>query len=256
VKEWQHTKDRLAGLALEPGEPGGEQGALAAESIDHDPHHALAFRFGEAFQCTHHVGERAAAVDVGDQQHGAVDRFGEAHVGDVARAQVHLRRAARTLDDHGLETAAQALESGDDLAKQPRLRLLVGARLHIRKRLAADDDLRAAVARGLEQHRVHVGKRRDARRLRLQRLRARDFAAVGGDCAVERHVLRLERGDLSSSARENATQARDERALARTRAGTLDHERTACSVESFNGFHSRLAPARLRGGQCSGVGGR
>ena len=43
------------------------------------------------------MGEDAAAVDVGDQDHRAVDGLGEAHVGDVAVAQVDLGRDCRRL---------------------------------------------------------------------------------------------------------------------------------------------------------------
>jgi hypothetical protein len=73
---------------------------------------------------------------------------------------------------------------------------VVVACIHVGAHLAVDDDLGADIARRFQQHRVHVGVRRDAGRHRLQRLRATDFAAVGGDRAVQRHVLRLEAAPL------------------------------------------------------------
>ncbi len=60
-------------------------------------------------------------------------------------------------------------------------------------RAAMDDHLGADVGVRLEQHRVHVGVRRQPTGLGLDRLGAADLAAVGGDRAVQRHVLRLER---------------------------------------------------------------
>ncbi len=59
--------------------------------------------------------DHAAAVDIADQHHGHVGGPGEAHIGDVAGAQVDLGRAAGPLDQHevgvGLETA-EALDHG------------------------------------------------------------------------------------------------------------------------------------------------
>jgi len=82
---------------------------------------------------------------------------------------------------------------------------VIRARIEIHARLAVDDHLRAAVAGRLEQHGVEIGMRVDARGHRLQCLRAADFAAVDGHCAIERHVLRLERRDPRARApRETA----------------------------------------------------
>ena len=55
--------------------------------------------------------------------------------------------------------------------------------------------LAAPVAAGLEQHRVHPRVGLDARRRGLHGLGPADLGAVGGDERVQRHVLRLERGD-------------------------------------------------------------
>ena len=122
--------------------------------------------------------EHAAAVDVRDQQHRAVRCLGEAHVGDIALAQVDLGGRARAFHDDGLILRRQsAVRSEHRVAR----RLLVGVvlqRFHVADGAAVDDDLRAGVAVGLEQHRIHVGVRREPRRLRLHCLRAPDLAAV------------------------------------------------------------------------------
>src|SRR3546814_1812292 len=62
-----------------------------------------------------------------------------------------------------------------------------------------DDKLRRAVGLRLQQDRVHVRMRLDARRNRLQRLRPPDLSAVGGDGGIVGHILRLERADAIRS---------------------------------------------------------
>ncbi|MNR51640.1 hypothetical protein D3C85_1713430 [compost metagenome] len=57
--------------------------------------------------------------------------------------------------------------------------VVVGDGVHAGDGAAMDDHLGADVAAGLEQHRVHVGVRRQIRGLGLHRLGAADFAAVG-----------------------------------------------------------------------------
>ncbi len=46
------------------------------------------------------AGDHAAAVDIADQHHRRIGRAGEAHVGDVAGAQVDLGRAAGAFHQH------------------------------------------------------------------------------------------------------------------------------------------------------------
>ena len=53
------------------------------------------------------------------------------------------------------------------------------------------DDLGAPVGLRLQEHRVEVAVRLHSGGARLQRLRAADLAAVGADCGVVGHVLRL-----------------------------------------------------------------
>jgi hypothetical protein len=71
--------------------------------------------------------------------------------------------------------------------------------IHVGAHPAMDDDLGAGVARWLEQHRVHVGVRLDTGGDGLQRLGAADLATIARDCAIQRHVLRLERRDLHAA---------------------------------------------------------
>ena len=140
------------------------------------------------------AGDDAAAVDVADQQHRHARGRGEAHVGDVAGAQVDLGRAAGALDQDEVGLG----RAGDRSYRAPSAAASASARdsraaWHCRTTLALHHDLRADLALRLQQDRVHVHRRRHAAGARLQRLGAADLAAVGGDGGVVRHVLRLER---------------------------------------------------------------
>jgi hypothetical protein len=88
---------------------GFEQADVAAKAVDDEALDARLLGGREQVQRADQMGEDAAAVDVGDQDHRAVDGFGEAHVGDVAVAQVDLGRAAGAFDEHAVVLRAQAL---------------------------------------------------------------------------------------------------------------------------------------------------
>ncbi len=70
---------------------------------------ARLFRSRKQVERAAQMRNNAAPVDVGDQDHRAVDDFGKAHVGDVALAQIDLGRAAGAFDDYALVGSAQAL---------------------------------------------------------------------------------------------------------------------------------------------------
>ena len=139
-------------------------------------------------------------------------------------AQVDLGRRARAFDQHEIALGREASEAVEHGAQQLGLQSLILARLGVADDLALHHDLRADIALGLQQHRVHVHAERHARGARLQRLGAADLAAVGGDRGVVRHVLRLERAHTKAAAREGARQSRDQQRLADVRARALDHD--------------------------------
>jgi hypothetical protein len=168
--------------------------------------------------------DHTATVDVADEDHGDVGGAREAHVGDVARAQVDFGRAARAFDDDEVAAGGQPFEAVEHVDQQPVATLAPARGGERAAHLAADDELRRAVALRLEQDRVHVDAGRDAAGDRLGRLRAADLATVGGDGGVVRHVLRLERSDRQPAIGEGAAQARDEHRLADVRAGPLEHQ--------------------------------
>ena len=170
--------------------------------------------------------DNAAPVDIGDQHHRQPGRFGEAHIGDVARAQVDLRSAARSLDQHQVGIGGKPAESAERPFQQAALQAGIVLRIRPAGGAAGDDDLRAALGLGLQQHRVHVHMRRDAGSARLEGLGASDLAALGRDRGIVRHVLRFERPDAQAAPRPGPAEARDNERLARIRAGPLHHQRS------------------------------
>ncbi len=137
--------------------------------------------------------EHAAAVDVGDQQYRAVDRLGETHVGDVVAAQVDLGRTAGAFHQDDIVLTRQPPVGIQHRHLRGLLVVAVCQRFHVADGVALDDHLRTAIAVRFQQHRVVIGVRFDTAGGGLQRLGTADLAAVGGDGAVQRHVLRLER---------------------------------------------------------------
>jgi len=114
--------------------------------------------------------ENATAIDVGNQDHRAIDGFGKthvgdvpvAHVGDVPVAQIDLGRAAGTFDEQALVLSTEALPRFKYRLHGAWLIGVVVARIEVKQCLAVDDHLRALVGRRFEQHRIEVGVRRQA----------------------------------------------------------------------------------------------
>ena len=171
------------------------------------------------------LGENAAAIDVADQRDWAVCSAREAHVGDVALAQVDLGCAARAFDEHEVRACAYTRVAVEHGVHQFGFEGLIFARRRVADNLALDDDLRADFALWLQQDRIHVHAGRNAAGARLQRLSAADLAAVARHRSVVRHVLRLERADAKPAPRERAAEAGDNKRLADIRARALKHQR-------------------------------
>jgi hypothetical protein len=169
--------------------------------------------------------DHAAAVDVAHHDHGHIGRTGEAHVGDVAGAQVHFRGAARALHQHDVGGFPQAGETVEHKRQQRGLHCLVVAGAGAACHAALHDDLRADLALRLQQHGVHVDAGRHAGGAGLQRLGAADLAAIRGDGGVVGHVLRLERQHAQAATQAGAGQPRDEQGLADAGPGALQHDR-------------------------------
>ncbi len=219
-----HAQHRHAGQGVQLGEAGSEDLRIATQPIDDEPGHPRAVGRGQQRQRADESSEHAATVDVAHQQDRRLRQPGDVHVHEVGVAQVDLGRAPRALDDDHVVRRPQARQALGHDRRQLRLTRAVLAEAHAGDGPTADDELRAVVRLGLQEDRVHLHRRLDARGLRLRGLSPADLAAVGGDRGVERHVLRLERRHPETGAREDATEGRREQALAHARRRALQHQ--------------------------------
>ncbi|GLE51766.1 hypothetical protein ATCCBAA256_13430 [Mycobacterium montefiorense] len=89
---------------------------------------------------------------------------------------------------------------------------------------APDHQLRRPVAARFEQDRVEPHTGLQSRRAGLNRLGPADFAALGRDRGVVRHVLRLERRDPDSAASQQPAQTRDQNRFSGIGAGARDQQ--------------------------------
>ena len=223
--ERDETEGAPAGALGENPHAVGEQARVAAELVDDEAHDGRAILVRERGLRAENLGEHAAAVDVGDEDDRAAGGAGEAHVGDVAVAQIDLRRAAGAFDDDEVGLGLEARKAREHGVEELWFQRLVLARLGGADHPALHDDLRADLALRLQKHRVHVDGRGDAAGAGLERLRPADLAPVRGDRGVVRHVLRLERPDREPAAGENAAEPGDDQRLADVRARALEHQR-------------------------------
>ena len=155
-----------------------EQRRIAAELVDQVALEPRALSRLEQGVRADQRRDHAALVDVADQHDRQIGRFGKAHVGDVMRAQVDLRRAAGALGQDQIGIPAQQLEALEHVGHQVGLEPGIVARSAGGEDPSMNDDLRADLGLRLEQDRVHVHRRRNATGARLQRLGAADLAAV------------------------------------------------------------------------------
>ena len=200
LEERQQAERRPAGAARDVRHAVGEQRRIAAEAVDDEAHdHRRIGRIDHGLRADE-AGDHAAAVDVAQQHDRHVGGARKAHVGDVRGAQVHLGGGARAFDQHEVGFGREDAEALQHGAEQLGLHRLVLARLGGADDLALHHDLRADLALGLQQHRVHVHAERHPRGARLQRLRAADFAAICGNGGIVRHILRLERPHFAGRA--------------------------------------------------------
>ena len=88
-----------------------EQGRIAPEAVDDEAPDHRGVGFVEHRLRADEACDDAAPVDVADEHHRHVGRAGKAHIGDVAGAQVDLRRRARALDENEVGLVARAARS-------------------------------------------------------------------------------------------------------------------------------------------------
>jgi hypothetical protein len=187
-------------------------------------------------------GDHAAPVDIADQHDRHSGGAREAHVRDVAGAQVDLGRRAGAFDHHQVACGLEPAIARQHLGKQGAARLAEIARAERAAHPAVHDQLRRAIGLGLEQYRVHVGMRFHAAGDRLQRLGAADLAAVRGHRGIVRHVLRLERTHRQPAIGEGPAEPGDQHRLANVRSGALEHQSAHATLPAIS-QSSRQAPA-------------
>ena len=112
-------------------EPRGEDRVVAAELVDDEAGDERLVVGLEQREAAVERGEDAAAVDVADEHDREVGRAREAHVGQVARAQVDLGRAAGALADDDVVARAQVGERVEHGRAQHGLEVLVAARVGV-----------------------------------------------------------------------------------------------------------------------------
>ena len=218
------TERRPAGALGNEAHAALEQGRIAAEAVDDEAADHRSVRLVEHGLGADEARDDAAPVDVAHEHHGHVGGAGETHIGDVAGSQVHFRRRARAFDEDEIGLVGQPRKTVENGFHETRLPGLVFPRLRRADDAALHHNLRADLALGLQQHRIHVDAGGNAGRARLQRLGAADLAAIRRDGGIVRHVLRLEGPDLQTLAREDPAQARHQKRLAHIGAGALDHQ--------------------------------
>ena len=247
LDEGQYPECRSARTLAQHVEARLQQRGVAAEAVDDEAARTGAFGRGQQLERADELGEHAAALDVAHQEHRAVDRLGETHVGDVVLAQVDLGRTAGPLDQDHVVVGGEARVRGEGGLARDALVLVISARIEVRNRASVDDDLRVALAGGLEEYRVHVGHGIDAGGRRLRRLRPPDLAAIGRDRAVERHVLGLEGGDAHAPPCQHAAQTGHHRALAGIGGRALDHQGRGVHDGRFGGGRAIVNGVRPAG---------
>jgi hypothetical protein len=195
-----HAGERHAGQELEIAWPGLEQRSVATEAVQDKAVQRASQVVGQQGPSSVQMRERAAAVDVGDEQAREAAEIARlargAEIDVVLRCEIDLRGRARAFDHHeiaigGHARQARACGVGERCtAFAPALAREIGVDV------AVDDHLARRVALGLEQDGIHVDRRLDTCRERLEILRRADLRAEavepGDDPRVVAHVLRLE----------------------------------------------------------------
>ena len=145
-EEWQEAEGAPGGALSDRRHGAFEQGRVAAELVDNEAHDRRGVLRRERCFDAENLSEYAPAIDVADKYDGAAGGAREAHICDVAVAQVDLGCAARAFDEHEISLRLHASVAVEHGAHQFGFESLVFARWRIANNLALDDDLRADLA--------------------------------------------------------------------------------------------------------------
>ena len=231
-----HAENRLAGGPLQIAVRIGQQRRVAPELVDRETREQFAFGGRQRRIGAEKRGVHAAPVDVPGQQHLGPGVGGHVHIHDVVGLEVHLAGAARAFEHDRVVFGGEAVVAAFDGLPQPGLVRVIFAHFHVADRAPFHDHLAAEVAFWLEQDRIHPHVGIEAARFGLYRLRPADLAAVGRHIGVERHILRLERGDAPAVLQQNPAERGGQDALARVGAGPLQHQGGRAAAGQREGF--------------------
>ena len=218
-----HAERRPAGKPQDRRKAFVEEANVAAELVDQKRPNEAAVRLVEDRSGADEAGDDAAPVDIADEDHRHAGGPGEAHIGDVAVAQIGLRRAAGALDHDEVRLAPSRRKLSSTKGRRSARALPERGRFELSETLALDDDLRAAIASRASRGPGSCGRSQQPGR-RGPGAPARGRSRRPRRRGVVRHVLRLERADTQPPPREKTAESRDEEGLADIRAGALDHD--------------------------------
>ena len=224
-QERNHAQARDADPPLDHFDARSEQGQVAAKLVDGEAADARAVFGVEQCQRAGERSEHAAAIDIAHQQALGIGRMGHAHVDDVVLAQIDFRWRAGAFEQHQIVGLGQFPVAFEHLGEEvfDAAPMIVEC-ADLSPDAAQHHDLRGGVAAGLDEHRVHFGRRNGAAGFRLQGLGAADLAAVGRGGGIERHVLGLEGGDAPAGVGEDSAQTGGHQRLAHVRGGSQHHQ--------------------------------
>jgi hypothetical protein len=218
-------EDGETGTLLEDAEARSQKFQVAAEPVDDEPADPPPEMRRQKRDGAVRGGQHPASVDVGHDDHRELRPVCEGQIREVAVEEVEFGGAARAFDHHDRVFVAEPAERPDDRVEEFGARDRCLERGHRSRRTAEDDELGSVSVERLDQDRVHIGTRGDARSLGLGELGSADLGAVVTHRGVVRHVLRLERDGVDPCACDKAAQPGHDRRLARAAARTTDHQR-------------------------------
>ena len=110
-EEGHDAEARQVAAAGDDRETAVEEPDIAAELVDDIALEAAALALFEQHHRAQDAGDDAAPVDIADEHHWQIGGLGEAHIGDIAGAQIGLRRAAGPLHQHEIGPLAHGVEA-------------------------------------------------------------------------------------------------------------------------------------------------
>ena len=201
LQPWHDAEAAPAATVFDEAHAICKKGLITPKAIDDEACDHLGIICLDDGSGAHKRCDDPATIDIADQHYGNVGSAREAHIGDVALAQVHLGRAPRALDYDEVVRRFQAVECLDHRGKQASPIGHIGRRFLAAQGFPIKHDLRTPIAFRLEEHGIHISRWIEACCSCLQGLRPTDLAATGAGCGIVRHILRLERSDPDPPAR-------------------------------------------------------